>query len=248
MILQLFRRFKKKSPHKAPDQFDLLMSHASQLAKSQNVEGLRDLIKIILRPIQSHHIRAAYLTSAPESLFWSDSLGIDRVIPGLDEGLIEFVWSPRCLVKDKEKYPRLNLASDIVLPTSWHSSSIVLNLGQIGPGLANGSFKQSTNHSVMLSYPLGIGWVANGNHSIIQAVIRGEGVIIPAEVHDLCGLIKLVRFDGRVWKSIISGVELGVPRYPEFGWVWEIGRLINSIEPSPYLIESSSDVGITKKV
>lgn len=251
MILQLFRRFKRKSPHNIPDQFDLLMSRASQLAERENVEGLRDLIKIILRPIQSHHIREAYLIgahNAPEPLFWSDSLGIDRIIPGLDVGLIEFVWSQRCLIKDKEKYPRLNLASDIVLPTSWHPSSIVLNLGRIGPGLANGSFEQSTNHSVMLSYPLGIGWVANGNHSIVQAVIRGEGVIIPTEVHDLCELIKLIRFDGRVWKSAISGVELGVPRYPEFGWVWEIGRLISSIESSPYLLESSGDGSIAAKV
>lgn len=232
-MIGLFRRPKKK----VLKEFDAVMQTAAKLANRKNVEGLRDLQKIVLKPIQALHIRDAYLKpphGGVESLFWNESLGIERHIPGLNQGLVDYVWSPKCLVRDKSVYPELRLSSDIVLPTSWHPTSIVQNLGRIGKGLSNGEFKQSTNHSVMYSYPLGIGWVANGNHSIIQAVLRGEGTVVPTEIHDMTDLLDLIMFDGSVWRSRDTGSVLGSPRYKEFGWVWEVGRMISTVERSPY--------------
>lgn len=236
-MIRFFRRISSPKKCEKSSEFDALMQRASALAERKNVEGLRDLQKIVLRPVQALHIRDAYLRSphgSIGSLFWSDSLGIDQFVPGVDQGLVDYVWSPRCLLKNKSVYPRLKLSSDIVLPTSWHPSSIVLNLGRIGEGLSNGPFEQTDNHSVMLSYPLGIGWVANGNHSIIQGILRGQGEIVPTEVHDMSGLISLINFDGEYWRSVVTGEVLGVPRYQEFGWVWEIGRFILSVESSRY--------------
>jgi len=222
---------------KNEDNFSNLMSWSKVLAERKNIEGLRDLIRIVLRPVQSEHIRDAYIKEKHKGiseLFWNESLGIQYIIPGIEKTLADYIWSDECLVKDKSIYPTLNLASDITLPTSWHPESIVLNLGKIGEGKPNGAFQQSSNHSVMLSYPLGIGWVENGNHSIIQGILRGEGQVIPTEVHDLSKLIELIKFDGVNWKSTVSEKNLGEPRYVEFGWVWEIGRLILKIEESPY--------------
>ncbi len=237
MLAWLKRSAGKSRAPKERGEFECLMARARVLKERENVAGLRDLIKIVLRPVQSLHMRDAYLKEphkAVGSLFWSESLGLERVIPGINKRLIDFVWSNECLVEDKSLYPSLNLASSVTLPTSWSPASIVANLGRIGEGLPGGPFQQSSNHSVMLSYPLDIGWVANGNHSLIQAILRGQGHVIPTEVHDLSLLIELVKFDGREWRSILTEDVLGVPAYPEFGWVWEIGRLISSIEVSPY--------------
>lgn len=236
-VIRLFRRSGKPKKSVKCSKFDALMQRASALAERKNTEGLRDLQKIVLRPVQALHIRDAYLKpphGSIGSLFWNESLGIDRFIPGIDQRLVDYVWSPRCHVKNESVYPRLMLSSDVVLPTSWHPSSIVLNLGRIGEGFSNGPFEQTGNHLVMLSYPLGIGWVANGNHSIIQGILRGQGEIVPTEVHDMSGLISLIKFDGRYWRSEVNGEVLGAPRYLEFGWVWEIGRFILSVEGSRY--------------
>lgn len=237
MLDWLKRRTRKEQQPERRSEFECLMSRAVALAEKENTEGLRDLIKIVLRPVQSRHIRDAYLKEphkAVGSLFWSESLGIESFIPGINKRLVEYVWSDECLVRDKSLYPSLNLASSVTLPTSWNPTGIVANLGRIGEGLSNGPFQQSSNHSVMLSYPLDIGWVANGNHSLIQAILRGQGSVVPTEVHDLSKLIELIKFDGEVWRSTLTKEALGSPQYPEFGWVWEIARLINSVEASPY--------------
>ena len=212
------------------------MEKANELANQKNTSGLADLIKIILRPIQAEHIRNAYLNephAAIGELFYSD-LGLNCVLPEFKKTFSELLHTDLCRILDNAYFPKLNLASDVTLPTSWHPNSIVNTSGMIGKGLRCGQFVQSENHKVMLTYPLGIGWVANGNHSIIQAIIRGEGEITPIEVYDLSPIIRSVKFDGQQWLGIKSKKSLGMPRYQEFGWVWEIGRLIIEIEDNPF--------------
>ena len=57
---------------------------------------------------------------------------------------------------------------------------------------------------------------------------------MPVEVYDLSPIIESVKFDGKQWLCMKTNVVLGVPRYPEFGWVWEVGRLIMEIEDNPF--------------
>lgn len=78
--------------------------------------------------------------------------------------------------------------------------------------------------------PLDIGWVVSGNHSIAQAIIAGEGHIVPREAYDITNLLSDIYFDGKYWKHS-SGDSLGhMPRYEELGWAWEISRMISMLD------------------
>jgi hypothetical protein len=236
MLTKLLSKITSYRSTKKRNRFELLMERANELANHKNVYGLIDLTKIVLRPIQAEHIRNAYLRepdAAIEELFYSD-LGLNCILPEFDQTFDALLYTDLCRVSDSTKFPKLNLASDVTFPTSWNPSSIVNVLGIIGQGRHCGPFVQSENHQVMYTYPLAIGWVANGNHSLIQAILRGEGEIQPTEVYDLSQIIKSVKFDGEQWLCRKTNAVLGVPRYPEFGWVWEIGRLIVDLEDNPF--------------
>jgi hypothetical protein len=231
-------RLPKESP------FLNLLRQTDKLAEARNFEGLKDLIKLILRPIQSEHLRDAYLKpdhEARESLSWAHSLGFKSYLQfSLNDTFyshrtfIEWCTSEECAVKNKNLYPRLKLSSDIVLPTPWHPLRILRNIGSIGEFRAQGAFKQDpSNHIVIYHYPLMIGWVGGGNHSIMQGIITGEGSLVPEEVHDISPLIDEVYFDGVNWRDN-KDRKIGQPRYQEFGWCWEIARRIKALEDSPF--------------
>jgi len=77
---------------------------------------------------------------------------------------------------------------------------------------------------VLYVYPLMIGSVGGGNHSIMQGILDGKGEIKPAEMYDISCLLPAVYFDGTDWVCTHSGDNIGTPRYPELGWVWEIAK------------------------
>lgn len=218
----------------AAARFACLMEWADRLEASGNLEGLHDLAKIMLRPVQALHLSDAYLKpphGATDSLWWGDSLGFTGQLQGVGEDVMAYIMSLSNVPQvEGAKQLELNLASDIVLPTGWHPSSLTNTLGMIGEGLPAGVFKQSTNHRVSYMYPLGVGWVAGGNHSIAQAVIRGEGRLTPTEFIDVSPVIALVRYDGADWRCMATSRSMGKPCYEEFGWVWEIGRRIVDVK------------------
>lgn len=228
-----------------PDEFTHLMRRADLLANAGNVEGLKDLIKLVMRPLQAKTMLRPYTSDDHKGgtdLYWQTELGIscyitakvgDRIV---DDRLFS-TWcrSDDCLISDKDLYPQLDLSTDIVLPTPWHPDRILRNIGAIGEHRRWGPFKQDfSNHFVAYQYPLMIGWVNGGNHSIMQGIIGGRGYLIPDEVHDISLLINAVEFNGRHWYSRITGHQLGAPRHQEFGWCWEIARRIMSLQSSPF--------------
>nr|WP_143485994.1 DUF6710 family protein [Pseudomonas sp. PA15(2017)] len=190
-------------------------------------------MKIVLRPIQALHLSDAYLKPAHagiEELWWLDSMGLIGHIPTLSERIETYILK-QC-VREGTENEKISLASDMVLPTGWHPNSLIDTLGRIGKGLPCGEFKQSINHKVTSMPALCIGWVSGGNHSIAQAIIRGDGWLIPREVIDVLPLIPYVRFDGRKWRCIETGACVGEPRYEAFGWVWELARRIEHLKQS----------------
>lgn len=217
-------------------QFDIVMDWANKV-KNDNPEPLRrkqalqDLIKILLRPIQAEHIRDAYLKPANRAL---GSLTFpDDFFSPCHSNLAYEIITEKGNSREPETRRRhtLNLASDTILPTSWNSCSIVNMLGTIGSEKRYlGLFQQNHDHHVTLILPLKIGFVTGGNHSIIQGIINGNGEIIPDQVIDLERLFDIVSFDGENWIDQPSGTPCGRPRYQEFGWVWEIARLMRHKE------------------
>jgi len=240
MLKKIFQKIRFTQSHSKENSFDNLMYWANDIGKN-DAAGLKDLIKIILRPIQAEHIRTAYLKKPHEGLsaLSCTDLGITGLIPTFNKTFIDLLFSDTCRVSNKDLFPKLNLASDVTLPTAWHPTSLVNTLGMIGKKKLCGPFKQSTNHMIIFTYPLSIGWVVNGNHSIIQAILRGEGEIMPTEVYDISSIVESVCFDGTYFKCISTGTILGNPRYEEFGWVWEIGRLIMNLENNPFKHKST---------
>ncbi|WP_372239632.1 DUF6710 family protein [Pseudomonas sp. 8Z] len=207
-------------------QFECLMKWADELVAKRNAEGLHDLVKIVLRPIQARHMREAYLkpeNHGPDSLWWPLALGFSGLSQKLDSDVVSYINS-HCLVSCVAGKETLNLASDVVLPTAWHPTSLVAKLGAIGLGLPEGEFEQSTNHRVCYMYPLGIGWVGGGNHSISQGIVRGEVTLAPTEYLDITPVLHALRYDGDRWRCVVSGRTVGKPCYPEFGWAWELTR------------------------
>ena len=202
------------------------------MAEQNNAEGLKDLIKLVLRPVQARHLRDAYLKGDHQAI---NEIGLDTdlgfrsfIRAEINGSLVDnrtltgWLFSDDCRIEDEKS--TLSLASDLVLPTPWHPQSIIANLGKIGLGRQNGPFKQSSNHSVIYIYPLMIGLVNGGNHSIMQGILEGHGEIIPTEVYDISCLLSAVCFDGYDWISELSGLRIGTPPYAEFGWVWEIAK------------------------
>lgn len=129
------------------------------------------------------------------------------------------------------KSVELDLASDIVIPNPWHPNRIVKNLGSIGESLCRGTFKQTNNHSVDYCWLLCVGVVTGGNHSIAQAIIRGQGKLQSECLVDLSLAINSARFTGSKWFDISNGEEIYLQSVGiELGWSWEIGRLLLKYE------------------
>ncbi|ETI58058.1 DUF6710 family protein [Marinomonas profundimaris] len=224
--------------------FENVIRRADELLGNKNLDGLKDLIKLCLRPIQSNHLLSAYIEDdhkATSSLSWMESLGFSftSISIQLNDGTTitksfsDWCWSEYCLIDNEQAIPSLSLTTDIVLPTPWEPNRIIRNLGSIGKNRKQGEFLQDPNHIVIYQYPLMIGWVGGGNHSIMQGILTG-GYIKPNELHDISILLDAVSYNGKNWIENNNGKVIGQPLYEEFGYCWEIAKKISLLETSPY--------------
>lgn len=223
-----FIRTPKPADATKKNELELLLERANYFFERRNVAALEDLQRLILRPIQSTHMADAYLKQdhgAVSAFHTWNSMGIG-FIPGLQKNFIEFALEHEM---DKKILPLAKLGRDNLLPTSWHPSSIVDSIGQIGEGRKYGSWTKDSNHKLTFMYPLNIYWVDGGNHSITVGIILAEGYILPSVGYNLSALYPHVFFDGERWVDTKTGEKIGKPRYKELGYVFEIGRLIASL-------------------
>lgn len=233
-FIKYLAEYFSSTPDSNTEELKHLLERANRLASKGNHAGITDLIKIVMRGIQSQHILSAYTRndhSAIDPLHWWTCFGFDSHIPGLEKPFSDIGWSPECQNTNEEEMPEISLRTDILLPTAWHPSSIVNMLGVIGDELPCGPFKQDPNHLVTWITPLNIGFVGGGNHSIAQGIIRGEGSIKVRELINFEPIIEKVRYDGHQWISLINNQPLGAPLYKELGWAWELGRILMRVQP-----------------
>jgi hypothetical protein len=220
--------FSRKDLHDKKIELDYLLEKAKLMSQKTNgIYALHDLQKLVMRPIQSIHMMDAYkkpFNSAIDSLDDCNNFGLNRIPSIENKGVIEYLWKD-CRLPD-DKIPLARLGSDIVLPTCWHSNSIIDLIGQFGEHRGQTVWKQDLNHKLIWWYPLNIFWVSGGNHSIAQGILNAEGCVKPKYGYDLSPVYEHVKFDGENWIDEKSGVKLGSPRYKEIGYVFEIGRLI----------------------
>jgi hypothetical protein len=196
------------------------------MSDRHQVEGLRDLLRILWRSVQAHYLQAAYLAQdhgAPH-LDYRTAMGFDG--PTARSG--EDAWQILCehCFVGTDSSLELDLSRDIVLPAPWRPWSITRMPGSLGPDRPLGPFKQSLNHVVAWWRPLQVGWVLGGNHSIAAAIVSGSGRIRPEEVFDVEPLLDRIAYRGQQWTSLDTESTIGRPQHPEFGWAWEVARVL----------------------
>lgn len=194
--------------------FDHLLSVAVELP----VKALPDLIRAIVRPVQSDLLLAvaeegtdARPNMTPSEFFF--------------EGLIQ-VQSYEKMKKgemDGADYP-LSLASDMVLPWPWDLTRYIDNVSHIGTHKGRPWKQDKMNHYVDLWLPWRICFVHNGNHSITAGILAGEGTLIPEYVYDMSWLFDIVRTDGNHW--FVNGKKAEAVKSGRSAAVFEIGRLL----------------------
>lgn len=222
----ILRRSKRnREAEQTQSELDCLLERAGEFAAKRNIHALEDLQRLVMRSIQSLHMVDAYLKPDHKAMTqfheWND-IGINH-IPGLNNSFISRVTKHPI---EKDFLPIAKLGRDIVLPTCWHPSSIVNLLGRIGEERKGSAWSQDGNHKLIYWYPLNIFWVTGGNHSITQGIVLAEGSVTTNEGYDISIIYPHVKFDGTYWLDCHSGARIGKPRYKEFGYVYEIGRLI----------------------
>lgn len=206
---------KKRAAISEKYRFDNLLS----VAKEMPVSALPDLIRAIVRPLQSD-----FLLAVAEE-------GIDAR-PHMTPA--EFFFKGIGKLQDYEKMKAhelpaddhaLSLASDVVLPWPWSRRRYIDNISYIGT-LKEMPWKQDKiNHHVDLWLPWRIGFVFGGNHSITAGILSGEGTLIPEHVYDMSYLFEQVHTDGFHW--FVDGQKAEAVKSGRSAAIFEIGRLLN---------------------
>ena len=213
-------------------EFDHIMGFAQALA-NKNPVALIDLVRILLRPLQSELLLTA----------------IENEMHGARHEIEGYNFFMPCGPSDIQMpfdYPRLDskkfliqLNRDPVLPCPWNRDRYVGTLANIGHGKHCGNWEQNTqNHSITLWMPWGVAFVNGGNHSIAAGILGGEGVLAPSEVYDMGGLLDLVYCDGKHYRFKQDGQVLDSVCDYKIAALFEVGRLMRRHRVTPMTILS----------
>ncbi len=211
---------KKRTTLTDKDKLNNLLHKTRILSETNDMNVMLDLIRMILRPIQANHIVDAYYhkNSPLESLEFPSAM-FSKDLNYLNEDMLRELNIKKYL--DPTNY-QVHLATDMIFPTSWSNASMTRGvLGKIGH--KEKPFIESSNHDITLILPFNISFVNNGNHSIAQGVIAGDGILHPSLVYDFTETLHLIEFNGENWKSDYKYIKK--PIYPEFGYIWEVAKL-----------------------
>lgn len=203
---------------KRAEQFNKTMEIAHEIALT-NPDALRDLVRALLRPLQSERILAVAECG-------------DHQAPSEIDGYSFFFFDMQLfsgsehLLRNAPKYV-LNLSCDPIFPTPWKRNGFVNALANIGIGKVRGAWVQDSNHVVSLWLPWGIGFVCGGNHSISSGILSGENIpIVTKEVFDFSPVLDLVECDGATYRNKQTGEVLAEVTDHRRAAVFEIGRLM----------------------
>lgn len=214
--MMFWNQNKKEKPAASSEKnrFDHLLSVAENLP----VKALPDLIRAIVRPVQSDFLLAvaeegtdARPDMTPQEFFFNGLIQVQSYEKMKEAEL------------DSADYP-LSLASDMVLPWPWSLLRYIDNVSSIGNHKGRPWKQDIINHYVDLWLPWRIGFVRGGNHSITAGILAGEGTVIPDHVYDMSYLFELVRTDGIHW--FVDDKKIEAVKSGRSAAIFEIGRLL----------------------
>lgn len=216
--------------------FEHLIKTAELIAET-NPHGLVDLVRAILRPLQSE-----YLLGVAER--GQDALPTIESDAFFGEAVCERMFTADGMnwrgVSLEVKAFSLRLSRDTILPWAWSFRRYVDALATIGSSKAltsgrewnrayQGPWCQDENHRVELWLPWGIGFINGGNHSITAGILAGEGEITPSYVYDMGYLLDELHCDGKYYFDTRTGVRITPVKDARRAAVFEIGRIMRDM-------------------
>ena len=194
----------------------IVLSRAEEIKKINGDEGIHDYIRALLYPTMYKYIYDCL--TAPDNE--APTFKYENFWP-----IENHTWRQQSVSiaeEDKDKH-LIELNKDIVFTNPWDHKRIVSHLGNIGH---KDKFKEIvTNHWVEIFYPMKVCFVQNGNHSIAQGILTGEGVLHATSYIDLTDKLNSYLYDGFQW--INEKTKKTEPVYNHnFGLVWEISKLL----------------------
>lgn len=222
--------FKSKSKQDRQSGFENVMGFAQDLTK-QNPYALVDLVRILLRPLQSE-----LLLTAIENEIHHARSAIKNYKFFMPNGPSDIQMEIDCPRLDVSKF-LVQLNRDPVLPCPWHRVGYVGTLTSIGHGKSGGNWNvDALNHNITVWLPWGIAFVHGGNHSIAAGIVGGEGVLHPNQVYDMGKLLDLVECDGKHYRSKQDWTVLDSVHDYKIAALFEVGRLMKRHHITPMAI------------
>jgi hypothetical protein len=219
-MLGWFLKLNKNSPKES--EFNHIMTFSHELAEN-NPEALIDLVRILLRPLQSELLLSAIKNRKHEA---RGQIECYKFFMPTGPTNIQMPWS-KVQLNSNEFMVHLN--RDPILPCPWHRDRYVSALANIGSGKSLGSWKvDRNNHFISVWLPWGIAFVGGGNHSIGAGIVAGEGIVRPNEVYDMGDMLEKIRCDGEHYRSILDDRILSSVSDQKIGALFEIGRLLRA--------------------
>ncbi|MGV2876711.1 DUF6710 family protein [Pantoea vagans] len=192
--------------------------HVLSLAASLPSDARHNLLRALIRPIQSDYLLAVGAEG-------QDARPILDARQFFFQSLFDYI-SFEHLSHQKlmsEEYP-LSLTADMVLPWPWSMNSYKGSLS-IGSWQGNPWRYDNSNHHVELWLPWRIGFVKGGNHSLAAGILAGEGTLLPDRVFNMHDLLSRVSTDGISWFA--DGRQIEKVRDWRTAAFYELGRLVS---------------------
>lgn len=217
--------------------FDHILDFALKVEKD-NPKGLIDLIRALLKPLQSE-----LLMSTIENELYKSRKELNPYDFFISNEKIDLSSKENYIDLDSKKF-LIHLSKDSILPCPWNRERYIDALGYIGTGKEKPylienycrrpvEWKQDSNHRVIIWQPWGIVFVNSGNHSIATGILEGEGTLTPTNVYDMGSILDKIKCDGNNYILINSNEIIEQVRDVRIAAIFEIGRLLrkNNIVP-----------------
>lgn len=230
-ISELCAKAKTKIDGKTTERFENVMAMAESIVSESERYGkdpaaLVDLIRLLARPIQSRYmVQVAYLAKSGSS---DDELNPSRMFFDSGAPITPDGKSLYYLLTRKDGTRVLHLNQDTVLPWTWNRSSMASCLIHLASGgrMENRRWIQDSNHKVEFWWPVHIGFVHGGNHSIMSGIIAGRGHITDYTMADMSAAYEHVVCDGKHYRRKHDNTIIEPVRDVESACIFEIGRML----------------------
>ena len=243
-ILKYLSNLKKQDESEVitnKQKFDSVMRVANEIAKDRP-RDLYKLIKILGKKIQYDYFADfiqhtgikgledhshRFLTKPTPANLW-----VNEHKKGVPPELKSWIQTEITNASGDKKVD-IDLSKDVILSGPWKFNRLLDSLANIGKDRPWGEWQQDDfNHMVLCWEPIGVSFVANGNHSIMAGIVGQEGKIKSDIITEMSPMYDIVSCDGENYyffnkdknEKVIASEVIDL----DFAIIYEIGRILNT--------------------